>query len=221
MQERSDMPKRGSAAASTSSQSKRHKPSRVHFVLAHSAGHHPGGAQHPTMQRWAAALKDHGTVHETLVYPKPFNLMPRLTAAHAMAIEGVPSDARVVLVGIGMGARVAVHLMGGTPGDDGKPLPPVAASTRERVVLMIAIDYPLLRVGTREMRSAPLIALPSTAPRTLFVHGLADKHSDEAKLRSVIKQMRSDAELLTVQGGSEKLDDDGMSAVVKRIVSAI
>ena len=219
--------KRGSTDAAAAPQAKKPKAKdaaagTVHFVLAHAAGHHPAGAKHPTLQKWAAALRHHGIVHDTLVYPKPFNLMPRLVAAHAKAIEGTPAGAKVVLVGVGMGARVAVHLMGGTPGDDGKPLPAVAASTRGRVSLMVAADYPLLRVGTREVRSAPLVALPPTSPDMLVVHGPADKHADATKLKSVIKQMKSRAELIELQSGSsEKPDDDALGAVVERIVSSI
>ena len=55
-----------------------------------------------------------------------------------------------MLVGVGMGARVAAHLLSGVPGDDGKALPDVAAA-RKVVKGFVAVDYPLLRVGTREV----------------------------------------------------------------------
>ena len=213
--------KRGSGAAPSARAKLTKSDAPVHFVLAHAAGHHPAGSKHSTMQRWSTALRKHGTVHDDLVYPKPFNLMPRLVAAHAKAIDSIPKGAKVVLVGVGMGARVAVHLMGGTPGDDGKQLAALPASTRERVALMVAIDYPLLRVGTREVRSAPLKALPQATPPTLFVHGPGDKHADAVKLKAIIKQMKSHAELVEVQSGSEKPTDDDLSVVVKRIAAAI
>ena len=111
--------------------------------------------------------------------------------------------------------------MSGATGDDGKPLPAVATSTRARVSLMVAVDYPLLRVGTREVRSTPLVALPATAPTTLFVRGPEDKHADAAKLRTVIKQMKSRAELVELQSGSEQPDSEDLEAVVKRIVAAV
>ena len=89
------MPKRGAPSAAVASPGAKKAKARdlaagtVHFVLAHAAGHHPAGAKHPTLQQWAAALRKHGTVHDALVYPKPFNLMPRLVLAHAKAIAAV------------------------------------------------------------------------------------------------------------------------------------
>lgn len=193
----------------------------VHFVIAHAAGHHPAGCKHTTLQIWAAALAKYGTVHDALVYPKPFNLMARLVSAHEKVISATPCDAKVVLVGVGMGARVAVHLMSGMPGDDGKPLPEVPQTTRERVALMVAVDYPLLRVGTREVRSAPLLSLPDGSPPLLFVHGPTDKHSDLAKLDSIRKRMKSRAEVVELQSGSESPNEKDLSLVVDRIVNAL
>ena len=66
--------------------------------------------------KYGLPTRRHGTVHHALVYPKPFNLMARLVSAHEKVISATPCDAKVVLVGVGMGARVAVHLMSGNAG---------------------------------------------------------------------------------------------------------
>ena len=190
----------------------------LHFVLAHAAGHHPAGAKHPTMQRWAAALQQFGTVHDALVYPKPFNLMPRLVQAHIEAIQRAKGS-KVVLVGVGMGARVAVHLLSGLPGDDGKPLPAVPPAVRECIAASVAIDYPLLRVGTREVRSAPLLALPADMSPLLLVCGPSDKHADAAKLGAIVKQMKGAVSLLKLESGSESPNEADLNAVVARAVA--
>ena len=192
---------------------------KLHFVLAHAAGHHPAGAKHPTMQRWSTALQQHGSVNDAMVYPKPFNLMPRLVQAHIEAIQ--KSKGKVVLVGVGMGARVAVHLLSGSPGDDGKPLPKVPPAVREQIAAAVAIDYPLLRVGTREVRSAPLLALPADAPPLLLVCGPSDKHSDASKVGAIAKQMKAAVSLLKLDSGSETPNESDLQAVVKRAVALV
>ena len=204
------------ASKSSSSASSTDGSSTVHFVMAHAAGHHPAGGKHAVMQRWSAAFEQLGPVHDALVFPKPFNLMPRLVAAQVDAIN--KSGAKVVLVGVGMGARVAVHLLSGTPGDDGKPLPAVPVATKAKVEAIIAIDYPLLRVGTREERSAPLLALPADAPPLLFVHAPKDKHADAAKLTTIAKRMKASAALLELDSGSsEKPSDADLERITQRV----
>ena len=47
----------------------------------------------------------------------------------------------MVLVGLGMGARVAVHMMSKTPGDDGKALPEISNDLLKSVKGMVAINY--------------------------------------------------------------------------------
>ena len=120
-----------------------------------------------------------------------------------------------------MGARVAVHLLSGAPGDDGKPLPEVPDAVKEKVVGAVAIDYPLLRVGTREVRSAPLLALPDDAPPMLFVSGSSDKHSDAAKLGGVMKKMKTKVSLHQLEGGSESPDDFDLQIIVKRAMAMV
>merc|ERR1719387_1074054 len=169
------------AAPGASKKVKKAAGAKPQIVLAHSAGPHPAGGRHPAMQRWASAFRKIGQVHDAMVYPKPFNLMPRLVDAHVSAIGAAVEKAGkspVVLVGVGMGARVAVHLLSGAAGDDGKPLGTVPASVKASIKACVCIDYPLLRVGTREVRAAPLLALRAAAPPLLFVRGPDDKHMD-------------------------------------------
>merc|ERR1719291_1558278 len=122
--------------------------------------------------------------------------MGNLSATHGAVIEkALGSKARpVVLIGLGMGARVAVHMMGRSPGDDGKPLPDISPAVLKSIKGMVAVNYPLLRVGSREVRAKPLLALPKTAPRTLFVAGPRDPHMDLSKLNAIRKKMKARTE---------------------------
>lgn len=176
------------------------------FVLAHGAGHYPKGCNHPDVKAWSTRLKQLGDVVDVLKYPKPFNLMANLCAAHVQIIEKVMSKSKqpIVLVGLGMGARVAVHMLGNLPGDDGKDLC-VPQSVTKGVRKMIAINYPLLRVGSRDVRSKPLLALKKGGPSMLFINGPKDAHMDEAKLSSICKNMKVKTKTVcTPAGESEK-----------------
>jgi len=177
------------------------------FILAHGAGHAAKGCKHKDLQAWAKALRSMGDVVDTLKYGKPYNLMGKLCATHCATVEkALASKPRpIVLVGFGMGARVAVHMMGKTPGDDKKPLPDIPVAVLKAVKGMVAVNYPLLRVGTREVRAGPLLALPKNAPKTLFVTGPKDPHMDISKLEAIRKKMKTRTQLLTLPlGESEK-----------------
>jgi len=219
------MPKRKADAPAVPEASKKAKKgagAKPHIVLAHSAGHHPAGGKHPAMQRWASAFRSIGQVHDTLVYPKPFNLMPRLVDAHVSAIGAAVEKggkSPVVLVGVGMGARVAVHLLSGAAGDDGKPLGTVPDSVKASIKACVCIDYPLLRVGTREARTAPLLAVPASGPKMLFVRGPEDKHMDASKLP--LKRLKAPAAELLVAGKSESPSAQDIAAVVKRVATMV
>mmetsp|Transcript_88908 Transcript_88908/g.167540 ORF Transcript_88908/g.167540 Transcript_88908/m.167540 type:complete len:231 (-) Transcript_88908:119-811(-) len=192
------------------------------FILAHGAGHAVQGCKHKDVQAWAKALRRFGDVVDTLKYGKPYNLMGNLCATHSAVVEkALGSKARsVVLVGFGMGARVAMHMMGHTPGDDGKPLPDTPLAVLKAVQGMVAVNYPLLRVGTREVRAGPLLALTKNAPRTLFVAGSKDPHMDISKLEAIRKKMKSRTELLQLPlGMSEK--PDSLTDVVQDIARFI
>eukprot|EP00746_Dinoflagellata_sp_MGD_P003778 gnl/MRDRNA2_/MRDRNA2_107321_c0_seq1.p1 gnl/MRDRNA2_/MRDRNA2_107321_c0~~gnl/MRDRNA2_/MRDRNA2_107321_c0_seq1.p1 ORF type:complete len:215 (-),score=50.55 gnl/MRDRNA2_/MRDRNA2_107321_c0_seq1:42-686(-) len=194
------------------------------FVLAHGAGHAAKGCKHKDLQAWAKALRKFGDVVDTLKYPKPYNLMGNLCTTHSSTVEkAVSSKARsVVLVGFGMGARVAVHMMGNVPGDDGKPLPEIPAAVRKAVKGMVAVNYPLLRVGSREVRARPLLALPKNAPRMMFVAGPKDPHMDLPKLQTIQSKMKIRTKLLTVPvGESEKADTGSLSEIVQQIAQFI
>ena len=192
---------------------------RPQIVLAHHSGHHQaGGGKHPVMQAWARALAHLGDVHDGLVFPKPFNMMPRLVDALAKATTAAagPGHKRpVIVVGIGMGARVAVHLLSGVAGDDKKPVPNVSPALKAAVKACACIDYPLLRVGTREVRAAPLLALPSGAAPLLFVRGTGDKHMDAAKLP--VKRIKPDVSMLVVEGKSATPTPADLAAAAGRI----
>lgn len=177
------------------------------FVLAHGAGHAVKGCKHKDLQAWAKALRKFGDVVDTLKYRKPYNLMGNLCTTHIDVLEKAlgPNARKIVLVGFGMGARVAVHMMSKTPGDDGKPLPDVPTHVLKAVTGMVAVNYPLLRVGTREVRARPLLALGSKAPRMLFVAGPKDPHMDLSKLEAIRKKMKPRSKLLALPSGeSEK-----------------
>ncbi len=205
------MPKR-KAADALDRPPKKGVARKIQIVIAHAAGHHPAGAKHPSMAPWLDAFKSIGTVHDGLVYPRPFNLMPRLVDAHAKVIGTAAKAGPVVLVGVGMGARVAVHLLSGSPGDDGKPLAPVASELKASVCACVAVDYPLLRVGTREVRAAPLLSLEAGAPPMLFVRGPGDKHMDASKLP--LQKMQVPASELIVANKSESPSNAEMEQVV-------
>jgi hypothetical protein len=160
----------------------------------------------------------HGDVVDTLKYGKPYNLMGNLCTAHAAVIQkAISSKLRpVILVSFGMGARVAVHMMGNTPGDDGKPLPDIPAAVRKAVKGMVSVNYPLLRVGSREVRSKPLLALPKNAPKTLFVLGPKDAHMDSAKLEAIRKKMKSTTKVIALSDGESEKPVD-RKAVVQQI----
>ena len=218
------MPKRKSApakhAAPAANNNKKSKPVlvRPQIVLAHHSGHYPAGGKHPVVQAWARALASVGNVHDGLVFPKPFNMMPRLvdTLAKAISAAAGPGHKRpVIVVGIGMGARVAVHLLSGVSGDDKKPMPDVPSSVTASVKACVCIDYPLLRVGTREVRAAPLLALPAGAAPLLFVRGTADKHMDTTKLP--LKRIKPNVDMFAVEGKSATLTPNDLAAAVARI----
>ena len=169
------------------------------------------------MQRWAEALKRFGEVDDSLVYPKPFNLMARLVDAHAKAVSKAVERGHtrpVILVGVGMGGRVALHMLSGVAGDDGKPLGAVSDDLKACVKACVLIDYPLLRVGSREVRSAPLLAIDRQP--LLFVRGPGDKHMDATKLP--LKRMKTRALEYVVEGKSEVASDADMAAVVECII---
>merc|ERR1712232_1029972 len=176
------------------------------FILAHGAGHAPKGCKHKDIQAWATALRAHGDVVDTLKYGKPYNLMGKLCADHAAIIQKAVSakSKPVVLVGFGMGARVAVHMIGKTPGDDGKPLPDIPNTVLKAVRGMVAINYPLLRVGSREVRAKPLLALPKNAPKMLFVVGSKDAHMDSGKLEGIRKKMKANMKICILPGGESE-----------------
>jgi hypothetical protein len=188
------------------------------FVLAHGAGHYPKGCSHPDVKAWSKQLKHIGDVVDVLKYPKPFNLMANMCAAHTHVIEkAMPKSKQpIVLVGLGMGARVAVHMMSGTPGDDGKPLS-IPPSITKGIHKMIAINYPLLKVGSREVRSKPLLALKKGGPSTLFISGPKDAHMDQVRLKSICNKMKVKTKSVCIPAGESEKPGAFFTELVKEI----
>lgn len=188
------------------------------FILAHGAGHYPKGCSHPDVKAWSKHLKQIGEVVDALKYPKPFNLMGNLCAAHTQLIEKVMSKSKqeIVLVGLGMGARVAVHMMSNSPGDDGKPLS-IPPSIIKNVHKMVAINFPLLRVGSREVRSKPLLALKKGGPSMLFLNGPKDAHMDGAKLAGICKKMKVKTKIVHTPSGESEKPGSSFADLMKEI----
>ena len=139
------------------------------IVLAHGAG---SSSSHAAMKAWRSRLTPIAGKVFMLDYPKGHQ-MAQLTAAHAAAVTEAYEDGyrEIILVGSGMGARVAVHLLGSTAGDDGEPIAPLEPHVRACVKAQVALGYPLTQVGSSEVRDAPLRALTADAPPLLFVSG--------------------------------------------------
>ena len=139
------------------------------IVLAHGAG---SSSSHAAMKAWRSRLTPIAGKVFMLDYPKGHQ-MAQLTAAHAAAVTEAYEDGyrEIILVGSGMGARVAVHLLGSTAGDDGEPIAPLEPHVRACVKGQVALGYPLTQVGSSEVRDAPLRALTADAPPLLFVSG--------------------------------------------------
>ena len=143
------------------------------IVLAHGAG---SSSTHAALKAWRSRLTPVAGKVYAFDYPRPFYRMAQLAAAHAAAVSQAYEDGfrEIVLVGCGMGARVAVHLLGATPGEDGEAIAPLEPSLRACVKAQVALGYPLTRVGSADVRDAPLRALPAEAPPLLFVSGTND-----------------------------------------------
>ena len=139
------------------------------IVLAHGAG---SSSSHAAMKAWRSRLTPIAGKVFMLDYPKGHQ-MAQLTAAHAAAVTEAYEDGyrEIILVGSGMGARVAVHLLGSTAGDDGEPIAPLKPHVGACVKAQVALGYPLTQVGSSEVRDAPLRALTADAPPLLFVSG--------------------------------------------------
>ena len=155
-------------------------------VLAHGAG---GSSSHASMKMWRQQLAS--TCDEVVMvdFPRPYR-MARLTAtlADAVATAHEAGHGRVLIAGVGMGARVAAHLLSGTPdetsagGDGDGDVTPLPASLAGVVVGIVALGYPLLRAG--EVRDAALRAMREDAPPLLVACGSADAHVDVSVLEA-------------------------------------
>ena len=139
------------------------------IVLAHGAG---SSSSHAAIKAWRSRLTPIAGKVFALDYPKGHQ-MAQLAAAHAAAVTEAYEDGyrEIILVGSGMGARVAVHLLGSTAGDDGEAVAPLEPSVRACVKAQVALGYPLTQMGSSEVRDSPLRALAADAPPLLFVSG--------------------------------------------------
>ena len=139
------------------------------IVLAHGAG---SSSSHAAIKAWRSRLVPIAGKVFTFDYPRPHQ-MAQLAAAHAAAVTDAYEAGyrEIVLVGSGMGARVAVHLLGGTASDDGEAVVPLEPRVRACVKAQVALGYPLTQVGSAEVRDSPLRTLAADAPPLLFVSG--------------------------------------------------
>ena len=139
------------------------------IVLAHGAG---SSSSHAAVKAWRSRLTPIAGKVFTFDHPRPHH-MALLAAAHAAAVTDAYEDGyrEIVLVGSGMGARVAAHLLGSTACNNGEAVAPLEPSVRACVKAQVALGYPLTQVGSTEVRDAPLRALASDAPPLLFVSG--------------------------------------------------
>eukprot|EP00962_Isochrysis_galbana_P004469 scaffold1228_cov115-Isochrysis_galbana.AAC.3 len=145
-------------------------------VLAPGAG---GSASHASMRAWRDRLAPCCDEVRLFDYGRPYS-MPNLVAAHCEAVQQAydAGHRRIVLAGCSMGARVALHMLTGVPGPDSAPVPRLASELRSAVACVLALSYPLLRTGGREVRDAPIRALAEHDPPVLFVSGDLDLQMD-------------------------------------------
>ena len=161
-------------------------------VLAHGAG---GSSSHSSMKAWKARLQPLCDDVLMVDFPRPHQLSTQL-AAFTDAIRRAlkMGHKRVVLVGVGMGARIALTLLSGVtdeeeqpptaPPTEPPPAPPLPAKLRDSVVGVVALGYPLMRIGSAAARDAPLRALGADSPPVLLVSGSKDAHMDLTKLEA-------------------------------------
>ena len=172
-------------------------------VIAHGIG---GSASHASMKSWKKRFAASCDEVFLFNFPRPFQ-MASATAAFAQEIARARAAGhkRIVLAGVGAGARAMLHLITALPAEDDEPIQPLVAQLREAVKGIIALGYPLLRAGSSEVRDGVIRALPIDAPPLLMLVGDADPHMDLAALDRARKACASKVELRVVAGADSAL----------------
>jgi predicted alpha/beta-hydrolase family hydrolase len=160
------------------------------FLFAPGAG---SPSIHPWMQRWAALLREIGTV-KTLDYPymlehrKRPDRLPRLIDAHLAALKKIQARrcTKMILIGKSMGSRIGCHV-----------------ALLARVHAVVCLGYPLCAGGDPvKLRDEVLLRL--TTP-ILFIQGTRDFLCPLNLLAKVRKKMRGPNQLEIVPDGDHSL----------------
>ena len=167
-------------------------------ILAHGAG---GSPNHASMKAWKQIFAPMCDEVLMVEFPKTKN-MRDLTAAYATTIANAcdAGHQRLVLIGVSMGARAALHLLSGIAADEGEPIERLPAEQGARICGCVALGYPLRRPNSNEMRDAPIRALPAGAPPLLVVCGSEDTHMDMPALQAALGATAARTELHVLGG---------------------
>ena len=216
------------------------------IVLAHGAG---GSSSHGSIKAWKRRLEelDHPCGPDLVFpfdFPKPHSIDTQV-AAFIAAIRRVRKlgHRRIVVAGVGMGARVALSMLTGVVDDEGgaaaaadeaaagdaeaeadnnpNPLPEVPPAVRASIVGVLALGYPLMRIGSDVPRDKPLRSLPSDSPPLMLMVGANDPHVDLSKLEEAKRSSASEMSLYTVDGGDASLKIAGGAQLVKEGTAAM
>ena len=195
------------------------------ILLAHGVG---ASSSHSSMKAWKQRLSHLADAVIMVDFTRPYKMSTQ-TAAFVEALRAAKraGHGRAVLVGVGMGAQVALHLLSGAACDDcddGEGVDaaePIPAPLRELVVGAVALGLPLLKVGSTTPRDAALRALPADAPPLLLVSGSSDQRMsfealDAARAasacRSTVHVVEGADAALRLPSGTQ-LEKDGTAAL--------
>ena len=216
------------------------------IVLAHGAG---GSSSHGSIKAWKRRLEelDHPCGPDLVFpfdFPKPHSIDTQV-AAFIAAIRRVRKmgHRRIVVAGVGMGARVALSMLTGVVDDEGgaaaaadeaaagdaeaeannnpNPLPEVPPAVRASIVGVLALGYPLMRIGSDVPRDKALRSLPADSPPLMLMVGANDPHVDLSKLEEAKRSSASEMSLYTVDGGDASLKIAGGAQLVKEGTAAM
>ena len=139
-------------------------------------------------------------------YARPYQ-MESLVATHREAVRAAieAGHKEIVLVGCSMGARVALHMLTSLPPAEGAALPQLEPELRACIRCQVALGYPLLRVGTQEVRDGPIRALRAEDPPILFVSGDQDPHMSFEALKAACANTDAATEVYVVRGADASL----------------
>lgn len=175
------------------------------IVLAHGAG---GSSTHSSMKAWSQRLQPLCDQVVSFDFPRPLasQTMASLTAACAEAIGRARKafNRRIILAGVGMGGRVALHLLSGVAGEGGEEIAPLPAELRECVVGAVALGHPLSGMQTHA-RTA-LCGLAADAPPLLLVCANNETNPlDLAELAELREACAAPTELHVFEGADPQL----------------